>query len=581
MAAHHMKRLHGHSVRLRTGTVCGRMGLLADGSRAPQVLLDNQGISGELPRKEDAAERPGSADAMGNLNENQKAHVMAVLGKTGACGAADVGEFKAMHPGIRELRMRNRISAVWTDGEWKPRLQSLMDSGVRLPEGYERADLIALELASVRGQLGNLCFALGLADASPKERREALLFGGGTTAFQRSFFPGGDEDSLKALESALDKGGTGCARHFWRSGKPNAISAASAIHKLRFTRGPLTDDEESFLKAALDSDSLSMADLNWLVNAAASDITVFGPLIDSVRFAIGNPSEPLLEAARAHSEFDTVLHLLGRRAESVICSVIKNPGFTKARKTATNEANGDAYTSLSLSVISRGDERRISLDAVFDGVSGQGGASIASRKAKDALEISALAGWIRGPEDVRLAAILADLLIDLDKKDLGHSDMGTTMAVAYVEGDSLFGIHCGDSDWKVIRNGEVLAKSSPHGMGNRIWSGLGIGPRDLHINNLGGMGYGPIRLKGGDMVLVQTDGTGDIVCDHEICILAANDPPDAARTRDSIVSLAEGRGGTGPYDTLCGCEPLEGKNDDKAIIVRLIRHAQRKSGPRS
>jgi serine/threonine protein phosphatase PrpC len=45
--------------------------------------------------------------------------VMAVLGKAGDCTESDLEAFRNMHAGARDLRFRNRLSRVWTDGDWR------------------------------------------------------------------------------------------------------------------------------------------------------------------------------------------------------------------------------------------------------------------------------------------------------------------------------------------------------------------------------------------------------------------------------------------------------------------------------
>ncbi len=449
----------------------------------------------------------------------------------------------------------------------------MIAGGERLPNGLERADLIAEEMESARAQIGDLCFALELGEATPDERKEALLRMGEATEFQSSFFPRGTRESLQELERRIEAAGTGDLRHFWRSGKPNIVSAASAAHKLRFTGAPLSPDENLLLKTVLETDNPGKAERNMYSYAFTNDVSNFKGILAGIVACTVSHYEPLLEAAKSSAEFGTLLHFLGKKTEHVTATITRNPGFTKAhspdlKKKAENE---DALTSFKISVQGPDGIRSIALDVVFDGVSGQGGASIASRMAKDAVEISVLAGWVRGPEDVRFATVLADLVIDINKKGLDHADMGTTMTASYIEGGRFFGIHCGDSDWKVIRSGSVIRSSSPHGVGNRIWSGLGIGPRDIHINNRPAADYQPIMLMDGDIVLTLTDGIGDVVCNHEYCMLAADHPSDIPGMRDAIALLADSRKDVfGTYDLLCGCGQTGGKDDDMTIIARHI-----------
>jgi serine/threonine protein phosphatase PrpC len=549
------------------------LGLFAENAPVAPVLLEHLKTPGS--RESDGGQHDAGGKKAAFPSERQKKHILAILKKTGECGETELAEFRDMHPGVRELRTRNYLSSLWTQGEWKTQLGNLIKSGKRLPSGFERADLIAEEMEAARAQIGTVCFSLELPEASEKERFEALIASGELAPSQAAFFPEATLEALQELKRSLENMKAGELRHCWRRNAPNMVSAISAAHKLRFTYAPFSEDEYSLLCKVFQTDVLERANTSLYTRAFTNDTSLYGGILPGVVFHSGNHPEPLLEAAKSSSEFDTLLDFLGITREHTTATIARDPGFTKAKEQAgkpdKHPENEDALTSFKIMIMGGKEIRSITLDVVFDGVSGQGGASMASRMAKDAFEIAALAGWIRSPEDVRLAAMLADLAININKEQLGHMDMGTTMTASYIEGNRFFGIHCGDSDWKVIRGDSVMTTSVPHGQGRVIWAGLGIGPRDIHINNENA-GFTPVFLEDGDFVLTQTDGIGDVVCDHEYCILAANDPPDALRTQDAIVQLADSRKDpSGEYEKLCGCEPAGGKDDDMTIIARLIK----------
>ncbi|HSB47608.1 MAG TPA: hypothetical protein VLD37_06350 [Candidatus Bilamarchaeum sp.] len=76
---------------------------------------------------------------------------MEILGKTGQCAESDLEEFTRLHPGVRDLRFRNRLARVWTGGDWRGQpevgepserehLQSCLDTLYRVC-GLSSADL--------------------------------------------------------------------------------------------------------------------------------------------------------------------------------------------------------------------------------------------------------------------------------------------------------------------------------------------------------------------------------------------------------------------------------------------------------
>ncbi len=559
---------------IRAGTQTGRAGLFADGSAAIRRFI------GRLSPLRDSikAEKKRPAPVFVPLGEEQKQLIMAVLRKSGRFGGTELSEFMRMHAGVRELRMRNHISSIWRAGSWKKVLGTLIQRGERLESGFERADLIADEISSIKAIYAQLCEKLGLPEPSAEQRLEALGRPGELSESQAAFFPesalkrGVGKEDIEALAESLRSMSSEDLRHHWRWAVPNIASAASIAHKLRFTHAPFSGDEDTLLHWMFQKPHIEKDDLAMLAFAFSNDLSLCGDILPNIIVQTRKSSEPLLDAARASGEFDTLLDFLGIPREQAVASIAKDAGFTHAHWDITPEHpdNDDAITAMDIRVFGQSPLNRFfSLDIVFDGVSGQGGASVASRMAKDAFEIAALAGWIRGPEDVRFAAILADLAINMDKDLMDLPEMGTTFAASYTEGNRFFGIHCGDSDWIVLRNGARLARSYPHGQGNRIWSGLGIGPKAININN-GEREYEPIFLEKGDAVLTLTDGIGDVMCDHEYGLIAQRNKGDAIKTRTEIVGRANSRkDATAPDKGECGC-PIFFKDDDMAIHVRFV-----------
>jgi hypothetical protein len=267
-------------------------------------------------------------------------------------------------------------------------------------------------------------------------------------------------------------------------------------------------------------------------------------------------------------------------------------------KRALDGTPKECEDNFSSAVISLPDGKTIRLDAVFDGMGGHGGGRRASEIAKEVFEVAAVAGWIRTPEDVRAVIITMDVAIVMDqvesKKSLDQpyhtnamqtNSMGTTATIAYQKGDEFYGIHCGDSDWKIHRGDQVVAEGVGHSgiyttffkevlreyeqkgltlrtlnaaqatefyaevirranevsfPANYIGSALGHGASPIHINNVV-FGFEPVRLQKGDIVRVNSDGVGVPICDHEVSYVLGMYHGDLEMTRDALIAMAEER----------------------------------------
>ncbi|MCI0503850.1 protein phosphatase 2C domain-containing protein [Candidatus Micrarchaeota archaeon] len=579
--------------------MAGRQGIFFDSNALPAPLFERLGAP-QIPqdsrkkRLSEQAGEPGTA----SLCARAKRIILRILQKSGDCGRAELREFLEMHPGVRSLRFRNYESSLVTDGNWKQALGNLVSQGKRLPSGFERADLIADEINAIRTQFGSICFDLNIEPPTQGEMVEALMRPGELARSQAAFFrKAAAEDGV--LQKELDdfkSWASGLSpedlRHAWRRMAPNLATVASLAHALRFRRAPagaFSDDESHLLHKLLGKPEFDAGGLRSLESAFSNDVCLCGDLVQTIFKIIGEPEDAVLEAARASMEFDTLLDFSRIPREHVLARISKSPGFTKKHSGtgAEHPDNDDALTSLSMMIRHSGGTRFVDLDVVFDGVSGHGGASIASRIAKDVFEIAALAGWVRSPEDVRFAALMADFAIDIEKERLrilaqsasgtdkerleGMQNMGTTFAASYIEGNRFYGIHCGDSDYLVVRDGAVVSRSNPHGIGNTIWAGLGIGTRSIDINNKDS-GFEAAELREGDAVLTLTDGVGDVMCDHEYGPLAARNKGNSLSLTAEIMGSADSRKDPSSlYKPACGCLEKSGKDDDMTLIARYVK----------
>ncbi len=213
-------------------------------------------------------------------------------------------------------------------------------------------------------------------------------------------------------------------------------------------------------------------------------------------YAMGHAIHPssLLIAARRESEFNTLLEFSGLPVERVRGRISYSHGISRPKRKNGGylHTNDDSFSS---AVVDLPDGRKLALDLVCDGMGGmdkgaQGpipNGQIASNIAKDVFEMSAAAGWIRSPEDARKVVIMADLAVtmeqiyrkksSLDQEALSTGEavdpstpykqrnlMGTTMAIGLQDGRKFWGIHCGDSQWKVIRGDSAVAEADEHSL---------------------------------------------------------------------------------------------------------------------
>ena len=548
-------------------SIAGSMGLpiFDDVSAAARSRSREMGLADDEARR--------AKNAFDTLDGYEKSLVMSVLRRKGECDEADVRDFLKVHPGVRELRLRNLLSRVWTDGDWRAQLEADAKAGTR--SALERAELIDAEiscLADAIRQIGGKC---EIEYQQFDKLIEAICMPGELTDYQLAFFlskvqdkrtSGLSSDDVCRFRDWLANIPQGQLRELWRFGGQNIMSVASIIHKMRFTGEALSYDENSHIPLILKTPPGEEVNPEPLNNMMRHGIT------PPVPEEIGGGQEAILRCARMSAEFETLLEIFQIRGQSVSAAIDRSAGFSKGSlgKTEGHMRNDDSFTSLNIYTSDRG---KISIDAVFDGVSGEAGGYVASGLSRDALEISALAGWIRSPEDVRRTIILADLIIHSEKKRYGFPSMGTTAAISYLEGDKLFGIHVGDSDYMVIRNGAVAFRSQPHGVGNVIWSSIGGSVRMLDINNSPTYpkvnALEPFILQPGDVILTLTDGITDVLCEHEYGLVMAFGNTEPAAILEAIVRLADSRkDGATTYPTLCGCSPIGGKDDDITGFAR-------------
>ncbi|MFH0737809.1 MAG: hypothetical protein V1827_04475 [Candidatus Micrarchaeota archaeon] len=370
---------------------------------------------------------------------------------------------------------------------------------------------------------------------------------------------------------------------FWRKGKVDLLSVAGLAHKLKFApKKALTPDEDHVVSEVLVS-AKGYSSLN------ESEREMFQQMLygQAVRGEDGGKSFPrsikelfsqgsmdarsLLEAAHQEGEFRILAGALGVGYPSARAKTIYNDWDS-----ASHGSDDGAFSSVEVSFE---EGRTLRLDLVADGMSqanlegGYGAAAIA----RDVFEICAIAGWITGPEDARLALMIADMAIINKQMKRGNglslrADASCTAAIGVQDGGIFYGVHAGDCAWAILRGGEEAHSSQAHSgaWGHRrrlyetalnearqIWleasfdpydlpdsvgpeferdvrdhadrlfesdlkggavpteveSALGGSLKEVHINNAE-RGYLPIMLQEGDIIVLYSGGLADAVRDR-------------------------------------------------------------------
>lgn len=161
----------------------------------------------------------------------------------------------------------------------------------------------------------------------------------------------------------------------------------------------------------------------------------------------------------------------------------------------------------------------------------------------------------------------------MEAKSAGSS----TVLVASLVGETLHVVNLGDSGFIVIREGSVIAKSSPmtHGFNFPYQIERGDDP-SLLLESY------DIALNDGDVIVTATDGLFDNLYDHEIASIIHNSLQSGLGPKEMATLLAEkaqergkSTSGTSPFSEAARAAGyntyIGGKLDDVTVIVSLVK----------
>lgn len=309
----------------------------------------------------------------------------------------------------------------------------------------------------------------------------------------------------------------------------------------------------------------------------------------------------LADCSKKSRHFNVLLDFLGEENVHPVATLSLKRGMTQ-QKNKQGSINEDSYTSIQFSDNS-------TLHAIFDGMGGHGNGDIASKIAKNTLEIFAFSGWIKSPRDIVVALQAIDLAIVNEqismKKQNNHSvesRMGTTAVITLRNGNEFYGIHVGDSPYKIFRNGRVVFESIDHDITysfqklvlndptlseeerktrlvelaqldvnhrNVIVSALGAATEFISVNN--DSNY-PFYLQKGDIISLFSDGISDVVTNEEMLTILEVTQKNFPNAAKKLIILAQNRGDSkSNYDTIHGRHKVQGKgSDDKTVIFEEV-----------
>lgn len=216
------------------------------------------------------------------------------------------------------------------------------------------------------------------------------------------------------------------------------------------------------------------------------------------------------------------------------------------------------------------DEQR--LYVVADGMGGHAAGEVASRIAVDAINefVCATAGdeeitWPFGLDEnisydgnrLKTAVRFANRkVIEATRERAEYEGMATTVAAVLVDGDTANVAHVGDSRVYLYRDDALTLLTSDHSWVNeQLHNGTLSADQARHhpfrnvvTRALGGrtdlvVEMQAHKMRGGDLLLVCSDGLTTMLADDEIAAVVQEAQGDVVRTSEGLVAEANARGG--------------------------------------
>jgi serine/threonine protein phosphatase PrpC len=134
--------------------------------------------------------------------------------------------------------------------------------------------------------------------------------------------------------------------------------------------------------------------------------------------------------------------------------------------------------------------------------------------------------------------------------------MGTTITAVYIEGETIYWGHVGDSRLYLLRNGDLCQITSDHSLVWELVQSGNITKEEAHVHPKRNMltravgtsclitvDTGTIAWKAGDIVLMCTDGLTNLVSEQDIYMLLQSTKCDFESILNHLVAEAKNAGG--------------------------------------
>ena len=550
-------------------------------------------------------------DPTNKLSSEQKELIASAIGVS-ILDRKSFAVFEKMPPAVRELRIANAVSAKWGECNFAE-----ADDSSEKARAYSPEFLATIERYEAAAR--TLISDCGLEPASALDRVAHIKDPSKLTAFQKLvvskiMLVAEDKISPKTMVDFFEtmrKIPEEERKFYWKNCVLSLVTLGDLAHKLQYGENLTVQSfnrvEQELIASMLGKSSFVESDLPQaktaikLKDVETSRTTPISRMklvqLALMSAPLGGTADDLWQVAQLANEYQTMLDFAGLLSSKMSFST--DSGAASVSSIGQDHArDGDVCQDSMVSVkITRNGSDPIYIDAVFDGMGGHSGGRVASTIASSTLGLCAAIGLITNPEEARRALVLSDFAIFMKTVvNRRLSGMGTTAAASFVRGREFYGLHTGDASYTVYLDENILFKSIEHSplvglaiasyKGANPWeslsfaekyayltsedainaikpylggplgvdpgSALGTSTAKIEINN----SYpGPVILPTNARVLVQSDGTGDIVSDAEEGQMISQSDSLLAALRD-IHSLAMNRS--------------DQKEDDKSMLLRQV-----------
>ncbi len=408
-----------------------------------------------------------------------------------------VRKIREMHPGKREMIIRNLVIKMYEHEDWKENVKLCEQAGK------------------------GLCRKLDLREPNTTEKLDAA------DTSRIAVITEDKETEKTTLEMSAS-----IAYKLRKAGEKSRLTFDSIISELSFKEVELLMEIVPAIRGCseVEADDI-LEELNREFREKVNRRGGMKSLHESLKMLMemsGMDLTALRKALSEKKEVQTLYEFFGEKRKECKIKFMDERVFSEA----WHRKNGDSGLSAEIEY-EDGESARI--DAVFDGVSYSGKAEEASQIAKEVFEIMLMLKPPKNADDLKTIMTMADLAVFAELGNDNNLNLpATTGVVTLLRGNKLITAHAGDSRWMVFRDGKLLERSMDHSYMERMaMSGI---PCPEHMKNQLASALGnvfdflessEIELKKGDAVVLCSDGISGGVRESEIADAVSHGIADA------------------------------------------------------